>query len=153
MRANWLSLCRSCQFVSGFVRTNEGTDELSFHFFSQRIGMEAWPVRKVLRVLHDWTQPFHTFPDSEFVGTVGLLCVILGLRRLTSSPSHAFHVRLIATLESRVHHIADYFKPSEKEAAEYLETDRSRKQYVRRSFSVDIPDVPSGRVKLRINEP
>jgi hypothetical protein len=60
---------------------------------------------------------------------------------------------LIATLESRVHHIADYFKPSEKEAAEYLETDRSRKQYVRRSFSVDITDAPSGRVKLRINGP
>ena len=47
--------------------------------------------------------------------------------------AHVFHVRLVAPLESRVQHIADYFKLSEKEAAEYVEkTDRVRKQYVRR---------------------
>jgi cytidylate kinase len=54
---------------------------------------------------------------------------------------HAFHVRLVAPLESRVRHIADYFKLSEKEAAEYVaKADRVRKQYVRRYFGVNVED-------------
>lgn len=54
---------------------------------------------------------------------------------------HAFHVRLVAPLESRIQHIADYFKLGEKEAAEYVaKADRVRKQYVRRYFGVDVED-------------
>ena len=55
--------------------------------------------------------------------------------------SHAFHVRLVAPLESRIQHIADYFKLGEKEAGEYIaKADRVRKQYVRRYFGVDVED-------------
>ena len=54
---------------------------------------------------------------------------------------HVFHVRLVAPLESRVEHIADYFRLSKKAAAEYVDkSDRARKQYVRRYFGVDVTD-------------
>ena len=71
----------------------------------------------------------------------GVVLIGRGAHVICANLSHAFHVRLIAPLESRVHHIADYFELSEKEAAEYVEkTDRSRKQYVRRYFDVDVAD-------------
>lgn len=38
-------------------------------------------------------------------------------------------------------HIADYFKLSKKDAAQYVEkADRARRQYVRRYFGVDVAD-------------
>ena len=47
----------------------------------------------------------------------------------------------MAPLDSRIHHIADYFGLSEKEAAEYVETnERDRKQFVRRYFGADVTD-------------
>jgi cytidylate kinase len=55
--------------------------------------------------------------------------------------AHVFHVRLVAPLESRIQHIADYFKLGEREAAEYVgKTDRVRKQYVQRYFGADVAD-------------
>jgi cytidylate kinase len=71
----------------------------------------------------------------------GVVLIGRGAHVICANLSHAFHVRFVAQLESRVHHIADYFKLSEKEAAEYVErTDRVRKQYVRRYFGVDVAD-------------
>ena len=71
----------------------------------------------------------------------GVVLIGRGAHVICANLSHAFHVRFVAQLESRVHHIADYFKLSEKEAAEYVErTDRVRKEYVRRYFGVDVAD-------------
>ena len=50
-------------------------------------------------------------------------------------------IRLVAALDSRIQHIADYFGLSEKEVAEYVERqDRDRQQYVRRYFGADVND-------------
>lgn len=71
----------------------------------------------------------------------GVVLIGRGAHVICANLSHALHVRLIAPLEARVQHIADYFKLSEKEAAEYVErTDRVRKQYIRRYFGEDVAD-------------
>jgi cytidylate kinase len=55
--------------------------------------------------------------------------------------SHALHVRLVAPLDSRIQHIAEYFGLNEKEAAEYVKShDRDRVHYVRRHFGADVTD-------------
>ena len=71
----------------------------------------------------------------------GVVLIGRGAHIICANLSNALHVRLVAPLETRVQHIADYFKLSEKEAAKYVEkTDRSRKEYVRRYFGVDVAD-------------
>jgi cytidylate kinase len=71
----------------------------------------------------------------------GVVLIGRGAHIICANLSNALHVRLVAPLETRVQHIADYFKLSEKEAAKYVEkTDRSRKEYVRRYFGADVAD-------------
>jgi cytidylate kinase len=71
----------------------------------------------------------------------GVVLIGRGAHVICANLSHAFHVRLVAPLESRVQHIADYFKLSKKDATRYVEkSDRARKQYVRRYFGVDVAD-------------
>jgi cytidylate kinase len=77
----------------------------------------------------------------KFARAGGVVLIGRGAHVICANVSNAFHVRLVAPLESRIQHIADYFKLSEKEAAEYLKrTDRDRKQYVHRYFDVDSAD-------------
>lgn len=71
----------------------------------------------------------------------GVVVIGRGAHIICAKLPHAFHVRLVAPLESRVQHIADVFRLSKKAAAQYVEkNDRARKQYVRRYFSVDVAD-------------
>ncbi len=71
----------------------------------------------------------------------GVVLIGRGAHIICAKLPHAFHVRLVASLESRVQHIADYFKLSEKDAAQYVaKADRARKQYVRRYFGADVAD-------------
>ena len=71
----------------------------------------------------------------------GAVLIGRGAHIICAKLPHAFHARLVAPLESRVQHIADYFKLSKKDAAQYVEkADRARKQYVRRYFGVDVAD-------------
>ena len=77
----------------------------------------------------------------KFATAGGVVLIGRGAQVICANLSNVFHVRLVAPLESRVQHVADYFKLSEKEAAEYIKrTDRVRKQYVRRNFGVDFTD-------------
>lgn len=61
--------------------------------------------------------------------------VILGHR------PEAFHVRLVASLESRVAHMAELRGLSKKAALAYVEAeDRARQRFIRRTFQVDVND-------------
>jgi cytidylate kinase len=71
----------------------------------------------------------------------GVVLIGRGAHIICANLSHAFHIRLVAPLEQRIHHIADYFGLGKKEAAQYVErSDRARKQYVRRYFGADVTD-------------
>ena len=61
--------------------------------------------------------------------------VILGHR------PEAFHVRLVAALESRVAHMAELRGTSKKAARSYVEAeDKARQRFIRRYFQVDVND-------------
>lgn len=61
--------------------------------------------------------------------------VILGHR------PEAFHVRLVASLESRVTHMAGLRGTSKKAALSYVEAeDKARQRFIRRYFQVDVAD-------------
>jgi cytidylate kinase len=71
----------------------------------------------------------------------GVVLIGRGAHIICANLSHAFHVRLVAPLDARIQHIADYFGLSEKEAAEYIAShDRDRMHYVRRYFGADVTD-------------
>ncbi|HEY5779556.1 MAG TPA: cytidylate kinase-like family protein [Terrimicrobiaceae bacterium] len=71
----------------------------------------------------------------------GVVLIGRGSHIICANLSHAFHVRLVAPLESRVRHIAEYFKLSKKEAAQYVDKmDRARRRYIRRYFGADVAD-------------
>jgi cytidylate kinase len=54
---------------------------------------------------------------------------------------HAFHVRLVASLESRVAHMAEVRGTSRKAALAYVQAeDKARQRFVRRYFQVDVTD-------------
>ncbi|MHB8797905.1 MAG: cytidylate kinase-like family protein [Thermoanaerobaculia bacterium] len=54
---------------------------------------------------------------------------------------HAFHVRLVASLESRVAHVAEAREISKKAARAWVEAeDKARRRFIRRYFQVDVAD-------------
>ena len=57
----------------------------------------------------------------KLVAAGGVVLIGRGAHIICANLSNALHVRLVAPLESRVQHIADYFKLSEKDAAQYVE--------------------------------
>jgi len=53
----------------------------------------------------------------------------------------AFHVRLVASVESRVTHMAELRGTSKKTALAYVEAeDKARQRFIRRYFQVDVAD-------------
>ena len=61
--------------------------------------------------------------------------VILGRR------PEAFHVRLVASLESRITHIAELKELTRKKAQAWIEAeDKARRRFLRRYFQVDVSD-------------
>ena len=71
----------------------------------------------------------------------GVVLIGRGAHIICANLSHALHVRLVAPLDSRIQHIAEYFGLNEKEAAEYVKShDRDRVHYVRRHFGADVTD-------------
>lgn len=65
-----------------------------------------------------------------------------GANFLTRKLEGGFHVRLVASRESRLRHYQEYFDLSDKEAAERLKSaDESRKNYVRDVFGKDVDDL------------
>ena len=71
----------------------------------------------------------------------GVVLIGRGAHIICAKLSNAFHVRLVAPLDARIRHIADYFGLGEKQAAEYVQNyDRDRIQYVRRYFGADVTD-------------
>lgn len=58
---------------------------------------------------------------------------------VTSTLRNCFHVRLIAPLEQRVRHAADFYRMSESKAYELVEReDRERHRYLKKYFAEDI---------------
>ena len=71
-------------------------------------------------------------------------CVILvgrGADVVTKRLPYVFHVRLVAPLEKRVQHAAQYYNLTAADAAEKVrEEDHARRRYLRRYFDADIDD-------------
>jgi cytidylate kinase len=60
---------------------------------------------------------------------------------VTKRLPYVFHVRLVAPLEKRVQHAAQYYNLTAADAAEKVrEEDRARRRYLRRYFDADIDD-------------
>lgn len=71
----------------------------------------------------------------------GVVLIGRGAHIICANLPHAFHVRLVAPLDFRVQHIAEYFKLTKRESAQYVEKmDRARKRYIRRYFGADVED-------------
>lgn len=74
----------------------------------------------------------------------GLGRVILvgrGAEVVTRRLPYVFHVRLVASLEKRIQHVAHYYNLSEADAAKKVkEDDQARRRYLRRYFDSDIDD-------------
>jgi cytidylate kinase len=74
----------------------------------------------------------------------GLGRVILvgrGAEVVTRRLPHVFHVRLVAPLEKRIQHVAQYYHLSEADAAKKVkEDDHARRRYLHRYFDADIED-------------
>jgi cytidylate kinase len=74
----------------------------------------------------------------------GLGRVILvgrGAEVVTRRLPHVFQVRLVAPLDQRIQHVAQYYNLSEADAAKKVkEDDHARRRYLRRYFDADIED-------------
>ena len=89
-----------------------------------------------------WTLAQHT--TKTILRLAGLGHAILvgrGANMITARLPNVFHVRLVAPLETRIHHSARYYHLSEAEAAKLVrEHDNARRRYVRRYFNSEIDD-------------
>ena len=89
-----------------------------------------------------WTLVQHT--TQTILRLAGLGHAILvgrGGNVITARLPNVFHVRLVAPLETRIRHAAEYYQLSETEAAKLIrERDHARRRYVRRYFNAEIDD-------------
>jgi cytidylate kinase len=64
-----------------------------------------------------------------------------GAHVITSKCEHAFHVRLVGSLEKRVQHVQEIRQVNRKAALEFVHAeDRGRKRYLKKYFNKDIND-------------
>ena len=60
---------------------------------------------------------------------------------ITRNLDYVFHVRLVGSLERRLHHVQEYYKMGKKEAEEFIQReDRGRRRYLRKYFGLEIDD-------------
>ena len=90
----------------------------------------------------DWTLVHHTTDTILQLAKLGnVILVGRGSNIITANFKNVFHVRLVAALEPRIKHIAEYYNLTEKEAALFVrEKDRARRRYVKLNFQAAIDD-------------
>ncbi len=77
----------------------------------------------------------------RLAGMGNVILVGRGANVILAHLPQAFHVRLVASLESRVAHMAELRGTSKKAALAYVEAeDRARQRFLRRTFQVDVSD-------------
>lgn len=77
----------------------------------------------------------------RLAGMGNVVLVGRGANVILSHLPQAFHVRLVASLESRVAHMAELRGTSKKKALAWVEAeDRARQRFIRRYFQVDVAD-------------
>ena len=90
----------------------------------------------------NWTLVQHT--TQTILRLAGLGHAILvgrGGNVIAARLPNVFHVRLVAALETRIRHAAEYNRVSETEAAKLIrERDHARRRYVSRYFNAEIDD-------------
>ena len=109
---------------------------------------------KGLNTLENWISSLvndrHLWPDAymqhlmKLVGTIGKhgRAVIVGRGANFILPSKGLlRIRVIAPLEDRIRHVAEYFKVPEKKAKlRILQTESDRRAFIRKYFHADISD-------------
>ncbi len=89
-----------------------------------------------------WTLVRKTADTILHLAEVGNVILIgRGANIITGKSNHAFHVRLVGSLERRIAHLVEYKHFSLAEATEYARTeDQGRKRYVTKYYDADIDD-------------
>ncbi|MGH2595820.1 MAG: AAA family ATPase [Actinomycetota bacterium] len=89
-----------------------------------------------------WTLVRKTADTILHLAEVGNVILIgRGANIITSKLEHAFHVRLVGSLERRIAHLIEYKHLSLPEATAYTHTeDQGRKRYVKKYYGADIDD-------------
>ena len=113
------------------------------HMPEQRLSYVEDAIEELLG-LHpaSWTLAHKTMETILHLAQMGRVILIgRGANVITSCMKNAFHVRLVASLDTRIKRIAQDQKLSEKEAAEVVKKhDRGRERYLREHFNRDIND-------------
>jgi cytidylate kinase len=89
-----------------------------------------------------WTLAQQT--TKTILRLAGLGRVVLvgrGAEVITNRLPYVFHARLVAPLEKRIHHTAQYYNLTTADAAKLIkESDHARRRYLRRYFDADVDD-------------
>jgi len=90
----------------------------------------------------NWTLVQHTTDTILRLAHLGNAIIVgRGANIITANMPRAFHVRLVAPIEIRTKHAAEFYRMKPKEAAQFvIRTDRARKRYVKRHFNARIND-------------
>jgi cytidylate kinase len=87
-----------------------------------------------------WTFVQQTTKTILRLASLGRVILVgRGAEIVTKCLPYVFHVRLVASLEQRVQHAAEYYHLAEPDAARKVkEEDQARRRYLRRYFDADI---------------
>jgi len=90
----------------------------------------------------NWTLVQHTTDTILRLAHLGNAIVVgRGANIITANMPTALHVRLVAPLETRIEHVARFYRMNVKEATQFVaKTDRARARYVKRHFNTRIND-------------
>jgi cytidylate kinase len=89
-----------------------------------------------------WTLAEHArHTIMRLAKTGNVILVGRGANFVTAKMPNVLHVRLIAPVEIRIRHVADYYQLGPRQAAEFVKKhDRARARYIRRHFKARIHD-------------
>lgn len=150
----------------GEIIATKLSEALGFDLFHQKVIHEMSQAAKTsaalfetldekgLNTLENWISSLvndrHLWPDAylqhlmKLVGTIGKhgRAVIVGRGANFILPSKGLlRIRVIAPLEDRIRHVAEYFKVPEKKAKlRILQTESDRRAFIRKYFHADISD-------------
>jgi cytidylate kinase len=89
-----------------------------------------------------WTLVEHTADTMRRLARLGHVVLVgRGANAVTAGLPNVLHVRLVGPFAARCKHAAEFYKLSPEEAERFVrENDRTRAQYMRRYFHLDIND-------------
>lgn len=90
----------------------------------------------------DWTILHKTTETILKISRYGKAIIVgRGSNVITSNYPNAFHIRLVAPIEKRIHHVRDVFKFNREEAVKFIKKeDARRKKYLKTHFFRDPDD-------------